>query len=733
MDHPRAKDEEEIRLSETTKTKAKAKPKTKKPKYKLVIVESPAKSKTIGKFLGKGYRVIASNGHVRDLPKSQLGVDVEDDFKPKYITMRGRGEVLANIRKEAKGASKVYLATDPDREGEAISWHLANVLKIDEAEPCRIVFNEITPSAIQAAIKEPRAIDLDLVDAQQARRILDRLVGYKISPILWAKVRKGLSAGRVQSVATRLIVDREVEINAFIPQEFWTISSELQGKQSTKKFIANFYGKNKKKVELQNEEEANVILDDIKKETFIVTNIKVGEKKRKPTAPFTTSNLQQEASRKLGMTTKKTMMIAQQLYEGVELPKRGTVGLVTYIRTDSVRVSDDALAQVRDLIKEKYGEEYLPKKPIAYKGKKNSQDAHEAIRPTYVEVAPEDIKESLSREQFKLYKLIYDRFISSQMMEARYETMSVAIDAGEYNFRSSGSRLLFDGFTKIYAEGRDDVVSEKETILPKMAVGDRLTMIDVKAEQHFTQPAPHFTEASLVKTLEEQGIGRPSTYSPTISTIIDRGYIRREKKVLYPTELGEIVTNLMKENFASIVDVEFTAHMEEKLDEIEEGSMKPETLLVDFYTPFEKDLIKAEESIEKIEIEDEISDIPCDKCGAMMVYKMGRFGKFLACPNYPECKNTKAIVRTIDSPCPKCGAKVVIRHSKKGGRVFYGCERYPDCDFVSWDRPAEKKCPVCGSMMVYKSVKGKEELRCVDKECGHTEAVEAKKEDTGTE
>ena len=710
---------------EKKKTKATPKKKTRaKTKNKLVIVESPAKAKTISKFLGKGYRVIASNGHVRDLPKSQLGVDVENHFQPKYITLRGRGEVLSNIKKEAKAASKVFLATDPDREGEAISWHLANALNIDEKDACRIVFNEITPTAIKAAIKEPRALDLDLVNAQQARRILDRLVGYKISPILWAKIRKGLSAGRVQSVAARLIVDREAAIDAFKPEEFWTINSSLKGTRSTKAFSAHFYGKDGKKMELHSEAEAKAIVEAAKKETFIAEEIKSGEKKRRPTAPFTTSNLQQEASRKLGMTTKKTMMVAQQLYEGVDLPGRGTVGLVTYIRTDSVRISEDALTQVRELIETRYGKEYVPEKPNLYKGKKNAQDAHEAIRPTYPELAPEDIKDALSREQLKLYKLVYERFLSSQMKEARYETMSVSISAGAYLFRANGSRLLFDGFTKVYTEGRDDSGDEKETMLPKMEKGDQFELLEIAGEQHFTQPPPRFTEASLVRTLEEQGIGRPSTYSPTISTIIDRGYVRREKKILHPTELGEIVTNLMKENFESIVDVAFTANMEEKLDEIEEGKMETETLLDNFYTPFEKVLEKAESTIEKIEMEDEVSDIPCEKCGAMMVYKMGRFGRFLACPNYPECKNTKAIVQTIDAPCPKCGAKVVIRRSRKGGRTFYGCERYPDCDFISWDRPAKKPCPVCGSLMVHKGTKNREELRCTNKECGHVEAVQ---------
>lgn len=708
------------RKTATKTTKGKAK----KKKYKLVIVESPAKAKTIAKFLGSGYRVVASNGHIRDLPKSQLGVDVENNFEPKYITLRGRGEVLKKIRKEAKGADTIYLATDPDREGEAISWHLAHILDIDEKEPSRIVFNEITPTAVKAAIKTPRTIDMDLVNAQQARRVLDRLVGYKISPILWAKVRKGLSAGRVQSVATRLIVDREEEINAFEPKEFWSIQADLLSAQGKKPFTAQYYGKDGKKVIPSTETEAMTLVKAVQKNKFTAMEVKRGERKQNPAPPFTTSNLQQEASRKLGFTTKRTMIIAQQLYEGVDVGGKGSVGLVTYIRTDSVRVSNDALDVVRDTIGKRFGAEYLPEKPNFYKGRKNAQDAHEAIRPSYIdEYPPEVLKGKLSNDQFKLYKLIYERFVSSQMMPARYETMSVRIDAGgREEFRSSGRRVIFDGYTKIYQEGKDAKSDEDEEsgMLPEIDEGDVFPLQELTPEQHFTQPPPRFTEASLVKTMEEKGIGRPSTYAPTISTIVDRGYARREKRVLFPTELGELVTGIMKDNFANIVDEEFTAQMEETLDGIEAEESEWKDVVSDFYGPFEKSLEAAEANIEKIEVEDEVSDIPCEKCGAMMVYKYGRFGRFLACSNYPECKNTKAIRTAIDTPCPKCGAKILKRKSRKGGRIFYGCERYPDCDFVSWDYPAEEKCPECGSMMVYKRTKnGDWELRCTNAECKH--------------
>lgn len=728
--------------AKTVKSKGSAPKKTasksaKSKKNKLVIVESPAKAKTIGKFLGTGYKVIASNGHVRDLPKSQLGVDVEANFEPRYITLRGRGEVLEKIRKEAKGADRIFLATDPDREGEAISWHLAQVLKMDTASDCRIVFNEITPAAIKGAIKQPRAIDMHLVDAQQARRILDRLVGYKISPILWGKVRKGLSAGRVQSVATRIIVDREAEIRDFVPVEFWTIVSKLAESGGKKTFDARFYGKAGQKIDLNDESETMQVVNAVQDKPYTATEVKRGERKKSPAAPFTTSNLQQEASRKLGFTTKRCMLVAQQLYEGIDINGKGAVGLVTYIRTDSVRTADEAIEAVRAAITERFGPAYVPDKHNVFKGRKNAQDAHEAIRPTYIDKTPESLKGKLTNDQFKLYKLIYERFVASQMKNALYETMSVSFDAAGYEFRASGSRVLFDGYTKIYEEGRDakpdeaesrDGKEAKETMLPDIAVGDVFQAKEVLPEQHFTQPPPRFTEASLVKALEEKGIGRPSTYSPTISTIIDRGYVCRDKRVLIPTELGEIVTTIMKGNFSNIVDEHFTAQMEEDLDDIEVGKESWRSVLGAFYVPFEKELAVAEENIEKVQIADEVSDIPCEKCGAMLVYKFGRFGRFLACPNYPECKNTKPIVDPIDAPCPKCGAKLLRRKSKKGHRTFFGCERYPDCDFVSWDEPTKEPCPKCGSMMVFKGGKAGREMRCTNAECKHVIPVPAPNE-----
>ena len=716
--------------STTIKTNA-DKPKAKTATNKLVIVESPAKAKTITKFLGKGYRVVASNGHIRDLPKSQLGVDTENNFNPKYITLRGRGDVLDRIRKEAKNANRIYLATDPDREGEAISWHLAQILKLDETSPCRIEFNEITPTAIKNAIKIPRAIDMDLVDAQQARRILDRLVGYKISPILWSKVRKGLSAGRVQSVATRIIVDREEEIRAFLSQEYWTITAQLIEPRSKRAFDANFIGKQGKKIEVNNEADALSIVKSVEISLFTATNVKTGKKSKSSAPPFTTSNLQQEASRKLGFTTKRTMIIAQQLYEGVDVGTTGSVGLVSYIRTDSVRVSSDALTIVRSMITEHYGAQYVPEKPNYYKGRKDAQDAHEAIRPTNIDMTPDFIKQFITLDQYKLYKLIYDRFVASQMCPAQYATVAVDIVASDYDFKATGSQLLFDGFTRVYTEGRDEGKYEKETMLPNMEAGDVFKPKKVTPDQHFTQPPLRYTEASLVKALEEKGIGRPSTYAPTISTIIDRGYVRREKKNLYPTELGEVVTKLMKENFENIVDVKFTANMENELDEVEEGAKDYRTLLREFYGPFEKTLEIAASTIERVNIPDEISDVVCDKCGSLMVYKMGRFGRFLACPKYPECKNTKPIVETIETPCPKCGAKLIKRKTKKGGKIFYGCEKYPECDYISWDMPAKERCPKCGEIMVYKTGKYGKEIRCTNKDCAHV--IRPEKKNTGEE
>ena len=683
----------------------------------LVIVESPAKAKTIGKFLGSKYKVIASNGHVRDLPKSQIGVDVDHGFTPKYITLRGRGDVLEKIRKEAKAADKVYLATDPDREGEAISWHLSKILNLDENSKCRIEFNEITASAVKNSIKGVRSIDMRLVNAQQARRILDRLVGYKISPILWKKVRKGLSAGRVQSVATRIICDREDEISAFVPKEYWTVDAALSCPGAKKPFPARYYGENGKKKDLHSVEETNRVLSAIDGKPFVVTEVKNGEKTRHAAPPFTTSSLQQEASRRLGFTTKRTMLVAQQMYEGIEIGKKGPTGLISYIRTDSVRVAKEAQDMALGYIETRYGKGYLPPKPNVYKGRTNAQDAHEAIRPTYIDNEPVQIKEFLSNDQYRLYKLIYERFLASQMHDALFATCAVTLEAGDMNFRANGTRTLFDGFTAVYTEGKDEE-QEKEVALPELTVGVSCKAEKIDSQQRFTQAPPRYTEATLVKTLEEKGIGRPSTYSPTISTIVDRGYIAREKKQLIPTELGQVVNRLMKENFERIVDVKFTATMEERLDGVEDGTADWVNLLTEFYGPFEKTVEKAEEGIEHVKLADEVSDVVCDKCGAMMVYKMGRFGKFLACPNFPACRNTKAIIEKIDVPCPKCGAALIKRKSKKG-KVFYGCEKYPECDFVSWDKPTGMKCPKCGAMMVQKIGQNGSYIVCTDKACGY--------------
>ena len=683
----------------------------------LVIVESPAKAKTIKKFLGKNFSVVASNGHVRDLPKSQFGIDVENGFAPKYITLRGKGDVLEEIRKAAKGAKKIYLATDPDREGEAISWHLAHILHLDVDSKCRIEFHEITASAVKGALKNVRKIDMNLVDAQQTRRILDRMVGYMISPILWAKVRKGLSAGRVQSVATRLICDREDEINAFLPEEYWAIAAQLPVGEKRKPFEAKFHGRKGKKQEVKNKEQADEILAQVGSNPFVVTDVKVSERKKHPAPPFTTSNLQQEAARRMGFTTKRTMMVAQQLYEGVSVGKKGTMGLVTYIRTDSVRVSNEALDAVREHITTTFGQRYLPEKANFYKGRRGAQDAHEAIRPTDLSLNPKAVKEFLTNDQFKLYKLIYDRFLASQMVDALQQVNTVTLDANGCTFRANGVRTLFDGFTTVYIEGRDEE-QESETALPPLSVGDSFIAQKITADQRFTQPPPRYTEASLVKALEENGIGRPSTYSPTISTILDRGYVAREKKQLLPTELGFVVTKLMKENFENIVDVQFTANMENRLDFVEEGSAEWAALLAEFYTPLEKTVSEAEKTIEKVKIEDEVSDLPCEKCGAMMVYKFGRFGKFLACPNYPECKNTKAIVEKLGVPCPKCGGDILKKKSRRG-KAFFGCGKYPDCDFVSWDKPVTQRCPQCEGRMVQKMSTRGSFIKCADEACGH--------------
>lgn len=702
---------------------------TRKPSYKLVIVESPAKARTISKFLGRSYKVEASQGHVRDLPKSQLGVDVEHDFEPKYITIRGRGEVLERIRKEAKGAKSIILATDPDREGEAISWHLATILGIDPESACRVEFNEITEKTVKNAIKEPRAVNMQLVNAQQARRLLDRLVGYKISPLLWVKIKKGLSAGRVQSVATRMVVDREQEIEQFEPEEYWYVDAQLRA--GGKQLQARLISLDGERVILSDAEQANEAKARVEKGGFVIRSVKRGERRKHPAAPFTTSNLQQEASRKLGFTTAKTMQVAQQLYEGVDIEGRGTLGLISYIRTDSVRLSDEAVAAAREMISERYGEQFVPEKPNVYKGRKSAQDAHEAIRPTNLELRPEDIKASLTKDQYNLYRLVYLRFVACQMADALYETQQIEIasDSGVV-LRSSAERLKFVGFTAVYEEGTDDAPNQDEhgsSLMADVSEGDHAELLSDEATQHFTQAPARYTEASLVRALEEKGIGRPSTYAPTISTILARGYVMREKKQLFPTELGIMITNMMEEYFADIVDIAFTAGMEEQLDEVEEGKLDWHKVLSDFYGPFEKTLENAESKIEKVEIKDEVSDVPCDKCGAMMVYKLGRYGRFLACPNFPECRNTKAIQVEIDAPCPKCGGKLLQKTSRKG-RKFYGCERYPECDFVSWDMPVSEKCPKCGSYMTLSHTKKGDFYVCANENCRERVAAPQKEE-----
>ncbi|MBQ3222768.1 MAG: type I DNA topoisomerase [Clostridia bacterium] len=694
--------------------------------YKLVIVESPAKARTIAKFLGRSYKVEASQGHVRDLPKSQLGVNVEDNFEPHYITIRGRGDILDKIRKEAKGATRVYLATDPDREGEAISWHLSQVLKIPQDEACRIEFNEITSKAVKAAVKTPRKLDMDLVAAQQARRVLDRLVGYKISPLLWAKVRKGLSAGRVQSVACAMIVERENEIDAFQPQEYWNMFGMFKDGDVT--FRGKFTAIDGQRVTPASAEEVAAISARAKDAQFKVTSVKRGVKLRHPVAPFTTPSLQQEASRKLGFTTQKTMQIAQQLYEGVDLEGEGTQGIVSYIRTDSTRVSDEAVAAVRALIGEKFGENFLPEQPNEYKGRKNIQDAHEAIRPTVVERTPESIKASLTNDQFKLYRLIYQRFVASQMKPAEYDTMAAEVEGDGIAFHFGGQKLRFAGFMKLYVEGHDDEQEEADTALPNLEEGTEAVLTDLESEQRFTQAPPRYTEASLVRALEEKGIGRPSTYAPTITTLLTRGYVSRENKRLVPNELGIVVTDVMQKHFPDIVNQAFTADMENQLDDVEAGKEDWHDVIGEFYGPFAQSLEKAEASIEKMEIKDEVSDIPCEKCGAMMVYKMGRFGRFLACPNFPECRFTMPILKDIGVPCPECGGKLLERMSKKG-RKFFGCEHYPECAFVSWDMPVNTKCPKCGGRMVLKrGRKGEQFHVCINETCNERVLVAQEQE-----
>ena len=656
---------------------------------KLIIVESPAKANTIKKFLGGNTKVVASMGHIRDLPKSKLGVNIEKNFEPEYINIRGKGDLIKSLKKEAKAAQKVYLATDPDREGEAIAWHLAHILEIEDTKGTRVTFNEITKTAVQKAIKEPRDIDKNLVDAQQARRVLDRIVGYKISPVLWKKVQKGLSAGRVQSVAVKLIVDREEEIEKFIPEEYWNIFAILQDPKSKKEFEAKFYGKDGKKQELHAKQEVDEILQKIEKAKFIINQIKRGEKKRTPAPPFTTSTMQQEASRKLGFTLKKTMSVAQSLYEGVNIPEKGTIGLITYMRTDSTRISEEARVAAKNQIVNTYGENYYENR--YYRTNKEAQDAHEGIRPTYAELQPDTIKDSLNKDQYKLYKLIYNRFIASQMSAAVYDTMSVNIKANEYDFKANGQNLKFKGFMALYVEGTDSKEEIEQGMLPALEENEEVKKQKIDPKQSFTEPPARYTEASLVKALEEKGIGRPSTYSPTITTILERRYIEKEQKQLKPTELGRVVNKLLVENFGDIVNVEFTANIEEKFDNIAEGKQEWKQIIAEFYGPFEQEVEKVEKELEHVTLEPEVSDVQCELCGRMMVYKYGRFGKFLACPGYPECKNTKPIVQTIDTPCPKCGGKIQVRKTKRR-RNYYICENNPkSCDYISWNKPGEEK------------------------------------------
>ena len=683
----------------------------------LVIVESPAKVKTVKKYLGANYEVAASMGHVRDLPKSRLGIDVEHDFEPKYITIRGKGELLASLRKAAKKADKVYLATDPDREGEAISWHLMKALKLDEVKDkkvYRISFNEITKNAVKASLKAPRDIDMNLVDAQQTRRILDRIVGYKISPILWEKVKRGLSAGRVQSAALRMICDREEEISAFIPEEYWSLDAMLKAPGSKKPAAAHFHNDKDGKTEIRSRAELDALLESLKGQKFIVTDIRNGERTKKPPLPFTTSTLQQEASKALNFSTQKTMRLAQQLYEGVDVKGHGTVGLITYLRTDSTRVAEEAEKMAGSFIGDNYGEAYLSKGENTKKNSGKIQDAHEAIRPTNLSLTPVKVKESLARDQFRLYQLIWKRFTASRMSAAVYETTSVKIGAGGNEFTMTASRLKFDGFMSVYIEA--DEKEEKNQILSKLEKGEELELADLVSAQHFTQPPAHYTEASLVKAMEEQGIGRPSTYAPTITTIISRRYVAKEQKNLYVTELGEVVNNIMKQAFPSIVDVNFTATMEGLLDCVAAGTVKWKTVVSNFYPDLDEAVLNAEKELAKVKIEDEVTDIVCEECGRNMVIKYGPHGRFLACPGFPECRNTKPYLEKIGVACPKCGKDIVLRKTKKG-RKYYGCENNPDCDFMSWQKPSKEKCPKCGGIMVEKGNK----LLCINEACGYIE------------
>ena len=686
----------------------------------LVIVESPAKVKTIKKFLGPNYEVMASMGHVRDLPKSQIGVSPDNDFEPKYITIRGKGDLIASLRKEAKKAEKIYLATDPDREGEAISWHLTYALKLEDKKVYRITFNEITKNAVKESLKHPREIDMDLVDAQQARRVLDRMVGYEISPVLWAKVKRGLSAGRVQSVALRLICEREDEIAAFIPEEYWTIDALLSAKGEKRPLTAHFTGDDSGKININSSQDKDKIVNDIKKESFEILEVKKGERGRKSPLPFTTSTMQQEAGKVLNFSTQKTMRIAQQLYEGIDIKGEGTIGIITYLRTDSTRIADEAVASAKEYITENYGKEYAkPDAPEEKKtGSKKIQDAHEAIRPTDIARTPAKLKDSLSRDQLRLYTLIWNRFVACRMNGPKYETTNVKIGAGKYRFSVSASKCLFDGFLKVYKEADDKEVSDN-VVLTDLKKGMKLTLKEIDDKQHFTQPPAHYTESSLVKALEEQGIGRPSTYAPTITTIIARRYVVKEDKNLFVTEMGEAVNKIMTEAFPSIVDVRFTANLEMLLDNVEEGEIGWKTIIRNFYPDLEAAVNKAKEELSKVEIRDEVSDVKCDRCGRMMVIKYGPHGKFLACPGFPECRNTKPYLEKIGIPCPVCGKDIVIRKTKKG-RPFYGCESGTDCTFISWQRPVNVKCEKCGSLMVRKGNK----LMCMNEDCKHIQNMQ---------
>ena len=708
-------------MAEKKAGKQNTKTKSRQTKKKLVIVESPTKVESIKKYLGSGYDIEATMGHVRDLPKSTLGIDLDSDFEPKYISIRGKGDLIAKLKKKAKNASKIYLATDPDREGEAISWHLAHLLGIDPKADCRITFNEVTRDVVKEAVKEARPIDMDLVDAQQTRRVLDRIVGYQISPLLWKKVKKGLSAGRVQSVVMRLICDREREIEAFNPEEYWSIDLKLTNDKGRLPFKAKFYGTaDGKKIPVSDEETALKIVDELKAADYNVLKLTKKETRRKSAPPFTTSTMQQEASRKINFTSRRTMIAAQQLYE---------MGYISYMRTDSLRISEVAQKEAREFIAAQYGAEFIPAKPKQYRAKKSAQDAHEAIRPTSSVSTPEKLKSKLKPDLYKLYRLIWLRFMASQRSDAVLDMVSADISTGKYLVKASGSEVKFAGFMTLYVEGKDEA-EEKSTKLPKLEEGQPLLLSKIDPQQHFTQPPPRYTEASLVKAMEEDGIGRPSTYAPTIATISARGYVAKDGKSIYPTELGFITTDLMKENFPDIVDVDFTAHMEDEIEDVADGTVSWKEIIRQFYGPFKKTLDEAEEKIGNVEIKDEESDVVCEKCGRKMVYKQGRFGKFLACPGFPECRNTKAIVNTIDAKCPKCGGKVIVRKSKKGV-TFYTCENSPECDFISWNEPTDEKCPKCGnSLMKVRAFKGRGPLsyKCFNEECDYeTKPSSAKK------